>query len=199
VLALNYHRIGDPRLSPFEPDVFSATAEGFREQVEFLARNFDVVRPEDVSAAAAPRGRRLLITFDDGYRDNYELAYPALRANGVPATFFVTTGFLGRARVSWWDEIAWMVDASTRPALDPGVFFGARLSLDPERRVDTRREVVRVFKRLPGARTEEFLDFVADATGSGRCPTGEARDLWMTWDMETAAWSSAVTRWTTGS
>jgi peptidoglycan/xylan/chitin deacetylase (PgdA/CDA1 family) len=183
VLVLNYHRIGDPRESPFEPDVFSATAETFREQIAFVGRHFDVVGPEEVAACLDRRGRSVLITFDDGYRDNYEVAYPALRAHGLPATFFVTTGFLGRSRVSWWDEIAWMVGASRRDTLPPGPYLSASLSLDAPHRPETRRQVVRVFKALPGNRTEEFLDFIADGTGTGRCPPSEADGLWMTWDM----------------
>jgi peptidoglycan/xylan/chitin deacetylase (PgdA/CDA1 family) len=181
VVGLNYHRIGDADATTFDPGVFSATQEAFDGHVAFLKRNFDIVRPDEIGPGLHPRGRHVLITFDDGYRDNFELAYPVLRAHGVSATFFVTTGFLGRARVSWWDEIAWMVRTSERDVLPAGGPLPAPLDLRD--RSAARREVLRRFKALPGDRTEPFLDGLARATGTGRCPPDEADGIWMTWDM----------------
>jgi hypothetical protein len=45
---LNYHRIGEPGGSPFDPGLFSATAEQFAAQVRFLTRNFDVIGVRDL-------------------------------------------------------------------------------------------------------------------------------------------------------
>ena len=55
------------------------------------------------------RGRLLAITFDDGYRDQLEVAGPVLRDLGVPATLFVTTGFIDKEIWMWWDQIEWLV------------------------------------------------------------------------------------------
>ncbi len=49
-------------------------------------------------------GGTLSITFDDGYRDNVEVAAPILRRLALPATFFITTGFIGSQFVPVWDE-----------------------------------------------------------------------------------------------
>jgi peptidoglycan/xylan/chitin deacetylase (PgdA/CDA1 family) len=46
----------------------------------------------------------LSITFDDGYRDNFEVAAPILKEFGLPATFFVTTGFVQSETVPFWDK-----------------------------------------------------------------------------------------------
>src|SRR5215471_18807334 len=97
LLVLNYHRIGDVAVNQLDDGTFSATAERFREQVRCLKRWFAAPPPEGV-LDSLERGSfsdpTLLITFDDGYRDNYELAFPILRELAVPACFFVVTGLL---------------------------------------------------------------------------------------------------------
>ena len=162
LLALTYHRIGTPGDTPLDRAMWDATLEDFDAQVGFLARNFDVVGPDDIGPE--PSGRHVLITFDDGYRDNYTHALPILRAHGATATFFLTTGFLDRPRLSWWDEVAWMVrttggDAREIPALLDRV------------------------KALPGARRDGFLDRLGASTGAGRAPVAAAEGEWMTWRM----------------
>src|SRR3954462_14713254 len=153
LLALTYHRIGTPGDTPLDRAMWDATREDFDAQVAFLARNFDVVGPGDVGPE--PAGRQVLITFDDGYRDNFTHALPVLRAHGATATFFLTTGFLDRPSLSWWDEVAWMVRTTG------GDGAGVPALLD------------RV-KALPGTQREDFLDRLGETTGAGRAPAAAA-------------------------
>jgi len=91
---LAYHRVlpaQDPLL-PGEP-----FAADFEHRMRWVKANFNVLPlGEAVRALREDRlpGRALSITFDDGYADNHELALPILRRLGLPATFFVATGFL---------------------------------------------------------------------------------------------------------
>ena len=157
LLVLTYHRIGDAGSSQLDHDLFSATAGAFERQVAHLAREMDVVGLDDVpSALRARRGRRVLVTFYDGYRDAYDVAFPILRAAGLPAVFFLATGYLDRPRLSWWDELAWM---GAGPA------------------------DVAAYKRLGPADAEAFLERAGARTGRGRAPVGAADGVWMTWDM----------------
>lgn len=55
-----------------------------------------------------------MITFDDGYRDNHELAFPVLKSHNVQAVFFLPTAFVGTARLPWWDQIAYIVKQSQK-------------------------------------------------------------------------------------
>ena len=109
----NFHRIGDWRQTEFDPCVYSCSGEDLTKYVEFIKRNFRVISLDDlkeVLARKVPITEPLaLLTFDDGYRDNYEIAYPILKDASVPATFFITTSLVQSNVVPWWDEIAWHV------------------------------------------------------------------------------------------
>ena len=78
-------------------------------QLRYLRRSFAIVPFETIAASAAdgPRpaqGRRAAIVFDDGMRNNVTVAYPILRALGVPATFFVCPGLIGERKWIWTRE-----------------------------------------------------------------------------------------------
>jgi peptidoglycan/xylan/chitin deacetylase (PgdA/CDA1 family) len=183
VVTLAYHRIGDGRTSPFDRGLWSATAEGFDEQLRWLSSHFDVVAPRDLPyVVRTRRGRHVIITFDDGYADNYATAYPILRAHRLPATFFVSTGFVDRPRLPWWDEIAWMIRRSDRPGVELPRYLPAPLELDEPTRERAIRLLLQAYKRLPSDETDAFVEQIAAATGGAR-PAAEPRGLWMTWDM----------------
>ena len=91
---LVYHRVL-PAPDPMRPGV--PTVEEFERRMRWLGSNFYVMPlTEAVRALRANRlpKRALSITFDDGYADNHDLALPVLRQIGLPATFFIATGFL---------------------------------------------------------------------------------------------------------
>jgi peptidoglycan/xylan/chitin deacetylase (PgdA/CDA1 family) len=115
LIVINYHRIsGANHHTDFDDDVFEHTAEVFRKQILWLKKNFDLIDQatliELVSTGSFNfKGNAVLITFDDGYIDNYTLAYPILKEFGVPAIFFVPYSSIEDRKVGWWDSISWMV------------------------------------------------------------------------------------------
>lgn len=93
LLAVNFHYIGE-RAYP-HPGIYPVTPAVFERQLDELGRHFDFVGLTDIAEAAAGRAslpdRACLITFDDGLREQYELAWPILRRRGIAAAFFVNT------------------------------------------------------------------------------------------------------------
>jgi peptidoglycan/xylan/chitin deacetylase (PgdA/CDA1 family) len=186
VVGLNYHRIGDGRGSLFDRGLWSATRDGFDRQVRYLKKNFDIIAPKEIAdAVRARRGRHVVITFDDGYADNYTEAFPVLKAHGTHGSFFVATGFIDRPRLPWWDEIAWMIRTSTRSSLSLPEFGLESVAFDEPAREMAVRKVLRAYKKMPSGRTTGLLDAVGAATGTGRATreSFDSQKLWMTWDM----------------
>jgi peptidoglycan/xylan/chitin deacetylase (PgdA/CDA1 family) len=104
-LVLMYHRIGEAASDPWG---LCVSPENFAEQLEVLrgqARPMHIrTLSEAVRSHRVPRNT-LAITFDDGYVDNLEHARPALEKQGMPATVFVATGYIGGTREYWWDDL----------------------------------------------------------------------------------------------
>lgn len=97
-----FHRVDD-RLGG---NPISCTQAEFRAFTAFFRRFFTVVSLEELLgrlAAGRDVGGCLVITFDDGYRDNQALAAPRLASLGLSACFFIATEFIGSERVPWWD------------------------------------------------------------------------------------------------
>jgi len=114
VPVLMYHRVDSltekEKRSPLLRDLTVAPAD-FEEQVKFLVENgYSVLLASEVEQAVA-EGRELpekavSITMDDGYRDNFEKAFPILAKYKVPATIFLVTNNFGRSdRLSWEDVL----------------------------------------------------------------------------------------------
>jgi len=112
VAVLAYHSV-----HPTTP--FATLPAVFDQQLDWLRENCDVIRFEDAwQAAREPLNRpRVAITFDDGYADNYEYAYPALTQRSMPAAFFVTAGLLERdpAVTDWFARMWGASPAQVRP------------------------------------------------------------------------------------
>ncbi len=105
---LAYHRVLNPVPNDFlyDRDVVSCSAKEFRREMEFVARNFDVVTFNDINKNGADYYRRpLVVTFDDGYKDNFDVVLPILKDVGVSAVFFVTTDYIDGKSIPWWDEV----------------------------------------------------------------------------------------------
>ena len=102
---LMYHSISGGRPDPWELCVAPAL---FAQQVQLLRDRYGVVPLGELRSALARnelRTRTVALTFDDGYRDNLLVAKPLLEEHGLPATVFVTTGYVGSSRDFWWDEL----------------------------------------------------------------------------------------------
>jgi peptidoglycan/xylan/chitin deacetylase (PgdA/CDA1 family) len=113
-----YHRIASPEHDPF---ALSVGVSQFQDHLDILRSHCRLVTLDDLlDTSRATRSILASITFDDGYTDNLTTASPILRRAGIPATFFVCTGYLGDVRGFWWDRVASAIAVTdiTAPSLE---------------------------------------------------------------------------------
>jgi peptidoglycan/xylan/chitin deacetylase (PgdA/CDA1 family) len=179
-LVLCYHRIGGSATGA----AWSASLEAFERQLELVRRRFEVIPPSEVlEATRSRRGRFAAITFDDGFRDGFEVAFPVLQAHDVPAAFFVTTGFLDRGGVPWWDEIAYRARHCSPRVLDDPEWLDGPVILGERDRAVAVKSLLRSYKRLDGGRAAAYLEFLRAATGNEHVDARRTGSRWLTWDM----------------
>ena len=116
-----YHRVrpAEEMAQCAHPERNVSTAS-FEKQLHALGRLCRIVslsELQEILAGERPLLRHVaLVTLDDGYRDNYEHALPILHRLGIPATFFLSLGFVEEGRGFWFDRLAVALRAWDRGA-----------------------------------------------------------------------------------
>jgi peptidoglycan/xylan/chitin deacetylase (PgdA/CDA1 family) len=185
LVVLCYHRIrpNDPPADyPYDEGVFGPTQLEFERQVKWLKQNFAILSESELLALISNGShsrRSAVITFDDGYADNYELAYPVLRAHDIPAIFFLCPGLIDGGTLGWWDLIAYLIKKSDRPVI---TLSGETLPLG-DRRSESVATVQDWMKSRPAVQTAGLIGELAEACGVP-LPTREAQQSqFMSWEQ----------------
>lgn len=187
LLVLAYHRIGDipGRDYPFQHEVMSATPDAFDSQLTFLKRNFNVVNFHTLADMAEAREPvppgSVVITFDDGYADNYTTALPILQSHDLTASIYLATGFIDAQAPFWFDMLSYHV-MRMKPGelcLNRGNF---RVEVTDKNRSQVRSSLGQAVRVLSDASRLLILEELAQQSGVSPSPEeGElARPL--TWD-----------------
>lgn len=168
---LCYHRILDlPPDFPFDDDLVSASPAQFDSELRFIARHYHVINFKMLREHLKKDGklppRSLIITFDDGYIDNYEVAYPILKKHGLTAVMFATAGFMNVRRLFWWDRLAYVVKTAKRPsaAIEEPIHLAIDLDSFATRQA-AARHLINSVKTLPENDKELLIRRLAENLG----------------------------------
>ncbi|MGX5733179.1 polysaccharide deacetylase family protein [Bosea thiooxidans] len=143
---LTLHQVRPRQARGFAPNALLEITPEFLDAALGLVRaeGYDIVSLDEalLRLQSPKRGRFFVaLTFDDGYRDNVEHAWPVLAKHGAPWTLFVTPGFADRTARLWWIELEEAIRALPRLDLAlPDGRFTASTATDAEK--------VRAFDRL---------------------------------------------------
>jgi O-antigen/teichoic acid export membrane protein/peptidoglycan/xylan/chitin deacetylase (PgdA/CDA1 family) len=118
LIIFNYHRIRDPhKTTLFDEGVFGPDAVRFEEEMNWIKNETRVLSEQDlidiVYGGKVIKETCSMVTFDDGYRDNFDLAFPILQKLKIPAIFFIPTWHINERQLGWWDIIAYLVKKTT--------------------------------------------------------------------------------------
>ena len=158
IVVLTYHRV-IPRSTwsgENRPPNTLFTDE-FDAQMAYVARHFNALAEEELKAvlqgSRPVRDYSLVVTFDDGYENNFTHALPILQRHGLRAVFFVTTNLIGNDLAAFWFDRLDQV-LGTAPFVD---IQRTLLDVDPSLDVESKHRLRAQFKRLSHERQSELL------------------------------------------
>lgn len=191
ITILAYHRILDiagENDFPFDPELVSASPADFRWQMEYVRRHYTPISfrrlLDSLDGNDTLPPRPILITFDDGFDDNYRHAFPVLRSLDIPATIFISTGYIGQTRTFWFDWLYYLCNKSA--VSSRAVRLGDKsfsLSRDPERRSGEISGLFGHAKTLPDEVLRESLSMLEKEHGTGYPENGFAASHPLNWDQ----------------
>lgn len=169
---LMYHRISDVTVTP---NWLAVSPNQFARQLEHIRQEYCPIRLLDliahVRSGSIPH-RAVAVTFDDGYYDNLTGALPLLEAARIPATVFVTAGFIDSPREFWWDELArFTLEAQNTPCSLELVIQGHNYIWEmasAKQRQAAYSELKELVKPLTSAAIERVLNELATWSGLER-------------------------------
>ncbi|MDB4969228.1 MAG: polysaccharide deacetylase, partial [Myxococcales bacterium] len=177
VIVLMYHRIlGADRSWDGLP------VEKFAAQMRWVRDHCDPIGPEAlVERAERPSRVRpaVLVTFDDGYRDYHDHAYPVLESLGIPAVVFLATSFLDEGGMLWTDEVHLAARNTRRDRVTLPWSDGPAIALpDAQARAALGQRARAHLKTLPDGERRTALASLLAALGDS---PGKERQM-LTWD-----------------
>lgn len=188
-VVLTYHGILPeiPRVngSDFEYRNF-VTAKQFEDQIRFLLKHYRPLKVADFYEENNTVAGGFLITFDDGFRNNYRYAMPVLQKYNLQGCFFISTDLIGTRQYLWTEQVTLLLEKTTKSQLELTLDSNKRFEIaTPEQKEAASLEIRRHMKRMPLqqrnavlAQLKEQLSDVALEVGSQE----EERYLFMTWE-----------------
>lgn len=197
-VVLMYHRVlrdDDPYIPYIQPGMY-VRESSFAKQLEFLTDNYQVVSLQEmldlIGAGQVSKHRQYcVVTFDDGWLDNYQHAFPLLKRFSVPATIFLTASFVGTHRFFWHEKISRLFylarsesgNGAPRPGRirdesDDTLAMLKRHMFSGESSATAVDMAIEAMKSLPVSQIEQLVDELAVELGIGL----EGERTMLSWD-----------------
>ncbi|MDR3631636.1 MAG: polysaccharide deacetylase family protein [Desulfocapsaceae bacterium] len=161
LFVFNYHRIRPNMNSAgfiFDDGVYGPNLDQFTKQLEFLQKHTTVLCENDLIKLLAGdmrgKGPYSVVTFDDAYIDNYNLALPELKKMGIPAIFFVPALLVENREVGWWDKIAYIIKKTNKTNIS---FGGKNIQIKGNRHA-TIRHLQSIVKTNSTINLDDFIN-----------------------------------------
>jgi len=111
IVILCYHRVRNETGIFYDQNI-SASPEEFKKQISYIKERFNVISLDQLldycSGKSDLKPNSIMITFDDGYKDNALNAFPVLENLGIPAIVFPATGLIDSDLIPWEDQLSYL-------------------------------------------------------------------------------------------
>jgi len=176
-----YHRVCPKQnswsLLPLAPFIFE-------QQMEYYTHNYEILTLECLVQIIRERKRlpqkAVVITFDDGYKDNYLYAYPVLKKYNVPATIFLTTGHIGNRNLLWTDTVRYIIRQTSLKTISPDNL--GKFSLKTDHYINRACYIIcEKMKRLPDDKRMSLIMQMFSVCGVDM-PENLGKNHFLSWD-----------------
>ncbi len=167
---LMYHGIRRKQDNEIPEKIFEKHLDSriFTDHLRILKKYCTPVSLSEIFAEKKLPVNPVVITFDDGYKNNYDVAFPLLQEYQVPATIFVTTGFVDKTHFLWTDRLEYIVAHSA--SKDTISLQGGTLILKMDNEKEKLKTLTSVKEKLKNYNEEERLEIlenIEQKLGSG--------------------------------
>jgi peptidoglycan/xylan/chitin deacetylase (PgdA/CDA1 family) len=172
-IILIYHRVVDAN---FDPYGITVAPDRFRRHMQYLKRNYNITSLDGLVSVLKQGGtlkESVVLTFDDGYNDNYIHARPILEKLHIPATFFIPTSYINTNKAFWWDRLS-RVFHPTRKLPSRIPLFNCTLS-DPDRRAEAFWRIYQVLKSSSPQGIDKVCAYLEQWAGLGEFNDSSSR------------------------
>lgn len=193
VTILAFHSVNYNKYLPPATN-FSITPEEFEKKLRFL-RRYNVISMDElidsIDSNRRPPRNSMVLTFDDGYRDNYSYAFPLLRDFNMPATIFLTSAYIGSEKWLHLNAIYFLISTTKKARISvatPGTGEKLVLELDTNaKREDAKYHLMRLYKKMESGGREAFIQDLTAALSENGAPAPS-----LTGDLGMLDWQEVV-------
>lgn len=181
VAIICYHRVGNikDRWAIDTTDIID-----FEKEMRYLSKTHKILSLEEMAKIinekkALPK-KGAVVTFDDGYKDNYTKAFPVLKKYNIPATIFLTTGNIGNDNLFWWDKVEYILRNTKLKRFDLGD-FGDIIPPLGKTKLKTLDEITTKFTKIPENKKCDLIDKLVEISDVD-IPKNLGKAIIMSWD-----------------
>ncbi len=187
---LAYHRIcdiTDESRFPFDIELISASTANFAWQMQYIKRHFSPITFSHLTKALDKiiplPPKPIIITFDDGFDDNYFNAFPILKGLDIPATFFISTDYIGKEKTFWYDWLAYIVLHVPSCTLRLNEVFARKINGDIKSRRSALSAILEYLKHIPDSKRIKIIHRLNEEYGHYYAGNDLALSKPMTWEQ----------------
>lgn len=134
-------------------------SEEFEKQIKWISENKNVVSLRNIE----DKPNSVAVTFDDTFKNVYDIALPILKKYEVPATFFISTAFIGTNKNFWVDRIEHMINFSKKENIEfNDVLYNVN---DNYNKINTLTKIKSYLKKCKPSDRENLLNNIELQTG----------------------------------